>query len=410
MPAILDLTCILTPEDIEQGYKRLRKKKKYKDVRDSTFPARYISVEEREENVLKRFLDSEVKTKQQRILFYESLSNFKLDPYSAYAISKGAGKGFRPLLVPSPKDRLVFDALLPKYYDLLRGSLERRKLLGIGLVKNQRVSDILQSLFDIYISKGYCYALAIDYSAFFSNLDREILFKKMRKDYGQIPLVEILPSIICNSVKDGEAVSQKTGIDILNNGIPQGLTFSPLLACYYALDIDDIYLANKDVVGYRYIDDIVLYGKTDTVLTAIFKKIEKKSERLKMKPHPLGKVGSKTELKNLAKETITFLGVDISLVNGLHISDRKYNEFVEIVRDQIFPISVLQQKPSEKIKGVYYNFVRGWLNHYEKISTRKEDLYAHLDTLVYRKYFIKKPVRKKFYKKNPWIIISGNSK
>lgn len=408
MSSPLDLTSVLTIKNIENGYRRLRKKKKYKDTRSTDFPARYISVEEKEENALKHFLEDVVKTPEKRSLFYESLKNFKFDEFSAYAISKGAGKGFRPLLVPSPKDRLVFDALLPKYSELLKQNLVERKLLGIGLIKNQRVSDILHNVYDSYVCKGYHYALAIDYSSFFSNIDRKTLFRKLKKDFGDNDLISLLPTIVCNGVKNGQLVTDQTGIDILNNGIPQGLSFSPLLACYYALDIDDVYLSSDLVIGYRYIDDVVLYGKSEKDLRSIFSKIEKVSRRLKMKPHPLDIPKSKTELRNLNKDTITFLGVDISIVDGLHINEKKFDEFLQIVKTEIFPIRVLHQKNPEKIRAVYYSFVRGWLNHYEKISNDPLELHKKIDTLLYKKYFSKKQIRKRFYKKNTWILLSKN--
>ena len=196
-----------------------------------------------------------------------------------------------------------------------------------------------------------------------------------------------------------------TGVKILENGIPQGLSFSPLLACYYALDVDDVYINDKNVVGFRYIDDIIVFGQNQKDLEKVYKNIENKSKELKMCLHPLG---TKTELKNLSTDKVKYLGVEIS-INGLKISQEKFDDLLKIIKNEIFYTKHIDEKDPELIKSVYYGFIKGWLNHYEKISENKFELYKKIDDLLFNNFFNKKRNRKSFYKKNPWIIISGNN-
>ena len=408
----VDLQEILTFNDLKNGLRKLKRKNKYKDYNSEEFLKRYLKNEDKKENNLKRFLtkylDEEQKIKEAPLLeFYGKIKDYSFSPYNALAIEKGNTnpKKFRPLLVPEPEDRLIFDALLPIYFTKLKSYLIQRNLLGLGLVKKQRISDVLHKIFNDYVSKEYGFALTLDYSSFFSLIDREILLKKLKNDLGDDRLIYVLDLIINNEIKNGKAVQEKTGVKILENGIPQGLSFSPLLACYYALDIDDVYIKDKKVVGFRYIDDIIIFGKNKNDLENVYKEIEDKSKELKMRLHPLG---TKTELKDLNLNHVKYLGVEIS-TKGLKISDGKFDDLLNIVKNQIFHIKHIEKKDPESIKGVYYNFIKGWLNHYEKISEDKSTLYKKIDDLLFDNFFSKKRNRKSFYKANPWIKIVGNS-
>ena len=366
----------------------------------------------RKENNLKKFLekflDDEQKTKEIPLLeFYQKLKNYSLSPYNALAIEKDKTnpKKFRPLLVPEPEDRLIFDSLLPIYFKKLKDYLIQRKLLGLGLEKKQRISDVLRKIFNNNVNKGYCFALTLDYSSFFSLIDRKILLEKLENDLKDSKLLSVLNVIINNEIKNGKEVQEKTGVKILENGIPQGLSFSPLLACYYALDVDDVYINDSNVIGFRYIDDIIIFGKNRSDLESVFKKIEEKSKELKMCLHPLG---TKTELKDLNSDYVKYLGVEIS-TKGLKISEEKFNDLLNIVKNEIFHSKHIEKKEPESIKSVYYDFIKGWLNHYEKISDDKFALYQKIDGVLFNNFFNKKRSRKFFYKANSWIKIVGNS-
>jgi len=399
---------ILTLDSLEEGLKKLKKKNKYKDYNSLVFSKRYLKNKDKKENGLKifleKYLDEEHKINKVALVeFYKNLKDFSFRPYNALAIEKGKTnpKKFRPLLVPEPKDRLVFDSLFPIYFEKLKIHLVKRKLLGLGLEKKQKISNILYEIFNNYINKGYNFALTLDYSSFFSLIDRKILLEKLETDLDDDKLLSIIDIIINNEIKNGEAVQEKTGVKILENGIPQGLSFSPLLACYYALNIDDVYINDPKVVGFRYVDDIIVFGKTKSDLKCLYKKIEDKSKELKMCLHPLG---TKTELKDLRIDHVKYLGVEIS-ASGLKISDDKFDDFLNIIKNEIFHPNNINSKKIESIKEVYLSFIKGWLNHYEKISKDKFALHQKINNLLYDNFFSKKRNRKAFYIANPWIKI-----
>lgn len=397
---------ILSLDDLEKGFKKLKRKNKYKDYDSLDFTRRYLKNKDKKENNLKMFLskyiDEEQKINKISLLkFYKKLEDYSFSPYNALAIEKGKvkPKKFRPLLVPEPEDRLIFDSLLPIYFEKLKKHLEQRKLLGLGLVKKQKISDILHNIFNDYVDNGYHFALTLDYSSFFSLIDRKILLKKLENDLDDEKLLSVIDIIINNEIKNGKIVQEKTGVKILENGIPQGLSFSPLLACYYTLDVDDVYINDTEVAGFRYVDDIIVFGKNKSDLEAIYRKIQDKSEELKMNLHPLG---TKTELKDLRTDYVKYLGVEISS-DGLKISDEKFNDLLNIVKNEIFHKENISKREIESIKEVYLNFIKGWLNHYEKVSNDEIGLYKRINNLLYEDFFSKKRDRKAFYKANAWI-------
>lgn len=398
-----DFTNILTFEDVDKGFKRLSKKKKYKDPYDTDVLIRYIESKDKKPNQLKKFIDQFKTTGT--LEYFENLRKYSLDAYSAYAIPKPGKPGkYRPLLVPEPKDRLLFDSLLPTIIEVLKPFLVQRNLLGLGLIKKQRICDIVFDVHKNYINKGYHHVLILDFSSFFSLIDRNILIDKLTKDKFNRNLIEAIDLIINNQIQNGLDVEKKTKVPITKGGIPQGLTFSPLLACYYALDIDDVYIKDKKVAGFRYIDDIMILGKTPEDLIKVFNEIKIKAYELKMELHP---IGEKSQLKCLHQENFTYLGVDIG-IDSISINPKKLEEFIETIRRDIFPVRALSGDVS-KIKKVYFDFVKGWLNHYESLVEDGNELHKKLDGLI-KKYFEKdRQKRKPFYLKHKdWIVLKNN--
>lgn len=399
---------VITLEDLLVGYKRLKKKNKYKYPRIDKNSERFLEHRDREPNNLKAFLD-EYRSEESLQLFHKNLDQYFLDPYKALAISKGPSRGFRPLLVPSPKDRLVFDSLLEKYKTTLCAELKKRKLLGLGVLEPEPTAsaiglDIQKSIKD----NKYTHVLVLDYSAFFSNIDRKKLLDLMTLRYGEEnPLVTLLEPIISNPITDGESVEEKTGVPIVTKGIPQGLSFSPIIASFYAMAIDDLYIKNLKFSGWRYIDDTLILGSSEEGLTALFNEIEKKSASLGMVLHPLNARGSKTYIRNLQQKPLTFLGVDVD-AEKIEINKKAFKNFLEVVRTEIFNKRILHTKSVEEIQKVYKEYTKGWLNHYEKIAADKKRLYAYLDRMLYEDFFRKEKMRKAFYRRNEnWIILGG---
>jgi len=375
---------------------------------DGVFLKRFLKQDKthkKTENALAKFL-KEVDTNEKLLFFYDKLSSYEFSPYQAYSIAKKIKGDFRPLLVPNPKDRLVFDSLFPIYKKELVNSLRDRGLLGLGLEEDQNITGLLSDIYKKYILKGYTHALTIDYSSFFSEIDRNGLFKKLENQMLNPYLLKILKLIINNEINDGEQVENKTGVKLIGHGIPQGLAFSPLLACFYALEVDDEYIQNESVVGFRYIDDILILSKTKENLDNIYEKIKEISKKLKMKPHDLGTKG-KTEIKDLKKESINFLGAEFKNDKAV-VPDYVFEKFLDIIKNEIFNLRIIRRKNAVEIKKVYFEYVRGWLNYYSGIFENDELLYKKIDSILYDRYFKKDKKRLLFYNKNDWIKLFNN--
>lgn len=396
---VINLQEYISESDLQKGLSCLKKKNKYRNS-NPTQQSRFENKSSIAKNALGDFLDKMNDGNLDQ--FYRELKDYTFGPYTAIAIKKGPTQ-FRPILLSGPRDRLVYDSLRERVSLALNSQLNKRRLLGLGLQKKQTISSILRNLHSKYIRDRYRYALILDFESFFTYIDREKLRNKMDKQINDPNLVELIMHIINLPIIHGEEVQEKTGLPVVNLGVPQGLSFSPLVSSFYALEIDDIYLDAKGIVGFRYIDDILILGKNKEQLKKIFKKIQSKSKKLKMKLHPLG---GKSKLINLESDTINYLGADVNY-ESICISPVSIDKFIDVIKDEIFTPKNRSSQSISKLREVYYNYVVGWLRHYQGLVENKQDLFENLDSRI-SEYFLKHRPRARFYKENDWIIISKN--
>jgi hypothetical protein len=410
-----DYTKFTSFADVQEGFSRLKKKNKYR--RDRSNNKRFINAKDLELNALGKFLEDFRKSDEtysdvKIFKFYKKLEEFELDPFQALAIPKPGNKDqYRPLLVPKPKDRLLFDSLYKKVKEAFKPHLKKRDLYGLGILKEKneknnepKVSEIVSDLYENKISNGYSFALVLDYSSFFSTIDRDELFKQMEKDEINSDLIEIIKIIINNNIDNVAAVEEKTEVPLKDVGVPQGLAFSPLLACYYTTPIDDLYLNNSSAQGYRYIDDLAIFFKNKKEAQTSYQKIKEKSDRMNLKLHPLGPK-EKSELIDLSEKPMIYLGAEVSS-GGIKIAKSAYCSFYDTISKEIFNNSILDNYEDKEIKNVFYSYVRGWLNHYESFGDRDQILEI-LDGKI-EKFIGKHKKRKAFYERNSWMKVNEN--
>jgi hypothetical protein len=154
-------------------------------------------------------------------------------------------------------------------------------------------------------------------------------------------------------------------LDLKNTGIPQGLSYSPLLASFYALELDDCVEGRQNSKSYRYLDDMVILCRTEEELNDVYEQIEIISKKLDLVLHPLGSDDKKTKKVNTVTESFEFLGVDINK-DGIHISKDSIKSFKNRFTNEIINDKTLIDFPND-VKDVYKNFAGGWSNHYKNV-------------------------------------------
>src|ERR1035437_9831660 len=100
----------LSESEIIRAVKQVKKGKIYKGKPKKDLRNCYIEEEIREKNALGKFFENQQKNVGSLLSDIEN-NKYKITPYQAIVIPR-KGKKPRPILVPSPRDRIVFTAVL----------------------------------------------------------------------------------------------------------------------------------------------------------------------------------------------------------------------------------------------------------------------------------------------------------
>ncbi|MFM2357451.1 MAG: hypothetical protein RJA61_188 [Candidatus Parcubacteria bacterium] len=392
----IDLTKIFSKEEIGKAVKALSSPAK--QFRKNYLPThRYVSCEELNAlgNYLKDFdLDA----------YYSSLESYSLHKYKGVSIEKKNGK-FRPLLVPHPSDRIVFTAAFKPVRKVLEAELLKRSALGIGVVKDKKqVEQTLKSIRREIVA-GKHFVLCLDFKDYFSSINRKRLLISLSKKFQskkEKALYDLVKRSIHNKISMNEEFVEKfSTLSLEKTGIPQGLAYSPLLASYYGLRLDDVVerVSGKiDVMGYRYLDDMIILAKSVNDLNLIYKEICNEASKMQLTLHPL-EPGSKTKIVDATKEKFDFLGIYFN-TDSAYVPEKAVEKFKEVLMREILNEKTVFYDV-DLVKKRFINFVKGWRNYY-KTHAREHYLQVVRPELGVwlEKYMTKKRKHKKtqFYK------------
>ena len=352
MNKILDITGIVTLSDLEKARKHLynreaRRKNPYKDPF-------HPPVGRGEKN---KFSKKNINIRD----LYERSKNFKFNSYRGVSIKKDSG-GKRPLLVPSPEDRIVLTAILPKVINIIiQKTGKTEEMLGVGKKFSQKkIPHIIKEVQDLTRKHGYKYLTKIDFSNFFSTIDRKALLQILKKKYFNTwdtyenTIFNIIKASLHNEISDdGNFFCTEIKRVLRRVGIPQGLPYSPILASIYALELD---MLIKDLDGcyiIRYLDDVLILSKTKAQRDTAFRKFRHMAKNKGLKINT-----KKTEHINFTKQNVgvIFLGVQIVNDGSLVLPHKKKENMrkkLVIFRDNSHQINKHLEKPYYKNSAYY---------------------------------------------------------
>ena len=388
------------PSEIEEAFKRLKSRRFKKSFEETK---RFAAPEERSLNSLGKYLSNTSPDQ-----YFELLKNYTLAPYSGFKIEKSNGKP-RPLLIPEPQDRILLAATFPKVKNRLSLVLKKHNALGLGLFDSDETTECKKTLLDIYsaIQNGQGrYILKLDFKDFFSSIDRPKLIKFLSpyfKTENQKKIFEIIKASIANSIDaDDDFWHALKHLNLKTVGIPQGLSYSPLLASFYALSLDTIPNKVRGCIGYRYLDDMIILAPSESKAKRVYELLKKESEKLKLNLHPLEK-GSKTQLIDIEKENFEFLGIGISK-GGLYVPDEAVEDFKDVFRKEIVNRKTMAQFGLSEIMRVYKRYARGWSNHYSSICPKHYEIIVPSMNIFLKTYIEKLSFRKRFFGPHRLIV------
>jgi group II intron reverse transcriptase/maturase len=272
-------------------------------------------------------------------------------------IPKANGK-MRTLGIPTIKDRVVQGALKLILEPIFEADFSEDSY-GYRPNKSQHdaVIKVSQS-----IMRTFTTVIDVDLTAFFDNVDHEILMKKIQRRVNDPKIMRLLYGIL----KAGGT-----------RAVPQGGVISPLLSNIYLNCIDKMFanaISDTKHKGYeqlaycRFADDIVItvngHKALKWLVSKAYRRLSEELSKLKINFNT-----EKTKIVDLAKgETFTFLGFEYRLIeteNHKMVKITPKKEKVKALRDKIR--NVLTEGQSLKLKEVIKqvnDIVRGWVNYY----------------------------------------------
>ncbi len=309
----IDLTQIITEQELENARKKLfgheaRRKKPQKNIHHP--PAG--------RGVRNKFHEENINTGE---IYQQRCADFKFKPYTGTAIEKPSG-GYRPLLVPHNEDRIILKAIFPHIRGIiLRKHSHEAEMLGVGKkFSRKNIGNIVSDIAWMTCQDGYRYIMKIDFSSFFSTIDRKHLLSILREKYFnpndliELILLNLIKVSLYNEIQEEGGpgsffLGDIASMNLKEVGIPQGLPYSPLLANIYTLGVDQAINSIDGCRVIRYIDDMIIVSKTKKCQHDAFNLLRQMAKRKGLR---LNEEKTKTYNINSSKHShINFLGINI---------------------------------------------------------------------------------------------------
>ncbi len=379
-----------TEKEIKDAAKKVNtgKKNKGKPKRD----LRVYSIEELEDkNALGKFFDP--KNRKENIDLLNSdiqKSKYFIQPYTAIAVPR-KGKEPRPILSPHPRDRTVFTAVLnrirPKLDFLQRdynifGSASHEKL--------KTIRKILLKIEELKKDSQYRCVLKVDIKDFFPSINKESLLKELCPLINDDFVFHIIKHSLYNKLNYvGQAKKYKYRFvePDSNIGIPQGCAYSPLLANFYAKEIDE-WLKLNGYNSFRYLDDLLIFTKDNKEAERVFRNIERIGKKLNLNFHPLNKSNNKSYTSS-TKKTCEYLGIEIT-EEGLRIPDEKIVKYITSFKERFFNKETLRRLEKQKVFKYTEYYINGWRRYYSSTCPEHFAIVKEEINIQIKKYLGKK--------------------
>lgn len=207
-------------------------------------------------------------------------------------IPKPGGREFRPLGIPTVRDRVVQTALRNVLEPICERDFAEH---SYGFRPKRGCKDALQRV-DTLLQAGYTYVVDADLKGYFDTIPHQPLMGKVRDKVADGRVLKLIEAFLVQKVMDGLQEWTPT------TGSPQGAVISPLLSNIY-LDPLDRHMAEQRIEMVRYADDFVLLCRNLEEAQKALERVEQWVESAGLKLHP-----EKTKIIDANQEGFDFLG------------------------------------------------------------------------------------------------------
>lgn len=293
--------------------------------------------------------------------------------FSAHAtpIKKQGKNKERPVVnIDTIEGRIVQKAIL----DILQAQDGLKKYLqckvSYGGLADKNVAKAVNEIYISLRDKGHIYAKAVDITSFFTKIKKDVVIEKIKEFCKDADFLKILDEAVNLKLSNLDELKNNKDREYLyeqyiynEEGVPQGSCLSPLFGNIFLYEIDKKMEKNTDITYIRYIDDVIILSQEKKYIKKAFDKI--------LTPE-LAKLGLElsndktTSCINLKKDSISYLGVDIS-EGRIKPTQKAMDKFIDSIKDLLndaLNMKAIEKKSLYEILDIIDKKIKGWACHY----------------------------------------------
>jgi RNA-directed DNA polymerase len=300
--------------------------------------------------------------------------SFRFTPYLEVLRPKGRESKPRVISIPTVRDRVILNQLK----DLLAEAFPEcvpRSLAG-SIIREIAADLPTHELKTTYVA-------GCDLKQFYDTLHRDRLLKHLQRRITDKRALELIEHSIVTPTVPTSARRQDYSKYKAEEGVPQGLAISNILAAIYVSEIDSA-MKKFPIRYYRYVDDVLIYGPHLEVIKAQESFI-KRARRRGLTVHKVG--GGKTHLTELSGQfrylgyvfQVPHVSVRPGSVENLlqslaakfsdftHNRERRLQRYNYLTPERLKEIFLLEL--NERITGAINESRRyGWIAYFSQIT------------------------------------------
>lgn len=314
---------------------------------------------------------------------------FRFAPFLEQLKLKGRGKEPRVISIPIVRDRVVLHQL-QKYLALI---------FPEQVPRNVASSYVRQVALDVgKLDPASAWVCSTDIQRFYDSIGQDRMVMLVGRKIKTPQVLKLIDHALRTPTVPKNTPRNKRSVYKQKIGVPQGLAISNILAAIYMADVDRAMRLVPGLHYYRYVDDVLMYGKESLVI-ASFHSLKRRLTRRGLQLH--GLPSEKTKFGPLNQD-FSYLGYVFKLPQitvrrntverflqsvAAKISDFKHNrakrleKFKYLNEDRLVDIFFLEL--NEKITGaISQNKRYGWVAYFNQITDEK--LLHEMDGAVMR--------------------------